>query len=171
MAMADDLARIKKSAKELKGIAEEATALVGQLHRFLKKNPPGIEVWGDDICYERVVNCRGHVVDGWYVLGYARSDEGEFTLVLKCIAQQTDENGSPVYGRGDQGERVPTDETVWVRPLNAAPRELRIAAISYLPDLMSKLALTCESATKKAQAEMGKFDAAAHELKAALHRK
>ncbi|MGD0089598.1 MAG: hypothetical protein ABSE73_06720 [Planctomycetota bacterium] len=168
MSMTDALARIKISAKELKGIAEESAARIAELNRFLAKNPPGIEVWGDDICYERVMNCRGHAVDGWYELGYARSDEGRLTIALKCVAQQTDESGNPVYAPDQAGEKVPADETVWVRPLVAAPPELRIAAISHLPDLMVRLAAACEGATKKAKAEMEKFAAAAQELKAAL---
>jgi hypothetical protein len=168
MAMTDDLSRIRKSAKELKGIAEEAAARILQLNRFLDKNQPGIEVWGEDICYERVTNCQGHAVDGWYEIGYAKSDEGKFAIVLKCVAQQTDESGNTVYATEQNGHRVPKDETVWVRPLSAAPRELRIASISHLPDLMAKLAQICESATKKAKAEMERFATAAQELRAAL---
>lgn len=171
MTMSHDLMRIARSAKELKGIAEEAVALIAKLNRFLNKHPFGIEVWGDDICYERVANCRGEAVDGWYELGYAKSDEGKFCIVLKCVAQQTDESGNVVYARDEGGERVPRDETVWVRPLTAAPRELRIAAISHLPDLMTKLAQTCEAAAKKAKAEMDNFAAAAQEMRTALKRK
>ena len=171
MAMSDDLSRIKKSAKELKVIAEEAAARIAELSRFLARNPPGIEVWGEDICYERVMNCRDHAVDGWYQIGFARSDEGKLAIVLKCVAQQTDENGNQVYAPDQAGERVSQDETVWVRPLAAAPPELRIAAISHLPDLMSKLAAACEAVTKKAKAEMDKFAVASNELQEALKQK
>lgn len=171
MPISDDLARIQKSAKELKAIAAEAAACIARLDRFLAKNPAGIEVWADEICYERVQNCRGDVVDGWYQIGYARSDDGKFAIVLKCVAQQTDESGGAVYAKDEAGERVPRDETVWVRPLSASPRELRIAAIAHLPDLMNKLAQTCESATKKAKSEMDKFTIAAQELRQAFAKK
>jgi hypothetical protein len=171
MAMSDDLSRIKKSAKELKGIAEESAARITELNRFLSRNQPGIEVWGEDICYERVTNCRDHAVDGWYQIGYGRSDEGKLAIVLKCVAQQTDENGNLAYAADQSGEKVSQDETVWVRPLAAAPPELRIAAISHLPDLMNKLASACEAVTKKAKAEMDKFAAASQELQDALRHK
>jgi len=55
--------------------------------------------------------------------------------------------------------------------LGRAPPELRIAAISHLPDLMSKLAAACEAVTKKAKAEMDKFAAASQELQDALRQK
>jgi len=171
MSMTDALSRIRIAAKELKVIAEESAAHIAVLNRFLAKNPPGMEVWGDDICYERVTNCRGHAVDGWYQLGYARSDEGQLAIVLKCVAQQTDESANLVYAPEQAGERVSQDETVWVRPLVAAPPELRIAAISHLPDLMARLAVACEGATKKAKAEMERFSAAAQELQTALRSK
>ena len=114
----------------------------------------------------REPNRRGDVCDASYFLSYKRDDDGKPGLIVECYVAKTDEEGNEVFD--DPRDDKPASELVWVRRLEKVNRELRVAAITMLPEFIGELTKKAETAVASLRENMVKARATVDELKAAL---
>jgi hypothetical protein len=167
--IAEHLSRISSSSSQLNQLTKDATDQIRALDEFLTKLDIGISCTHDQIDSGKEENRRGHMVAAYYSLAYGRDDDGKFGLVIEAYAEVTDTEGVTVIDP-DPGNAAgyPLWDRVWTQRLQAARRELRIAAVKHLPELLRKLAEKIEATKTQLQRDMEATKTVTEELKAAL---
>src|SRR5262249_52560475 len=163
---------ISKVTPELNQLADTVTEQIRALDAFLAKANLGVSVLDterDPISRGRERNTSGMMVNAFYYVGYGRDDDGSFGLVVIADAVITDKKGKPVVVDDEINVYVGTQyQTVWVRSLQKVSRELRIAALQAIPELMEALSKKAESTVKELRGSVEKTQEIVEELKAAI---
>lgn len=162
--ISSNLTRISAASRELNTLADEATAQVRALDEFLASLNAGIEVWADRFMEGREQNSQGFRVPTWYRIGYGRDDQDRFGLVIAANVQTTTPEGTVMEEVGG----VPKLEVAWVRRFEEVRRDIRIAAIAKLADLVETIAATLEEKNRKLRTTMAEAKLVTNELKEAL---
>ncbi|MGD0092609.1 MAG: hypothetical protein ABSE73_22065 [Planctomycetota bacterium] len=148
------LATIKEAAERLNRTSESATAHIVELDKFLAANSPGVEVWlhsgaASDrkgglirILEEEVTNAEQHKVNGYYILGYARCEDGELGIAVASCA-------TPSGQQWVTSARMP--ELLQVKRLSKAPRHVKIAAMEHMQEFLAQLAWAAKKAASDAE--------------------
>lgn len=164
--ISQNLSTIKTTAKELNALADMATEQIHALDKFLAEHNPGVEVWAaTDFAGGTRKNRKEHMVDAWHNVGYARDEDGRWGLVIQCYGNQTTADGNPL-------DPLEYDyEVFWRRPLSSASRDLRVAAMPYLSEVIEKLAAKMRETVDALKKDVASVKAVAEELHAALQDK
>lgn len=159
-----NLQKIKKATKTLNELADKATEHIRALDVFFTENNPAVNVYGSEIGRETGTNSKGHKVETTFDIGYGKDDAGKWGIVVRVHAEETTSNG-----------KIVTDEqgcSSWgvltVVRLSAAARELRVASLPKLPELLESLADVIEKSVKKATESLKEVEAVSEELGSSL---
>jgi hypothetical protein len=144
--------QLSVASSQLNAVSDELGKLIAQLESELKKLNLGIEGW---------VQIDGGSSDPngheWWSrnVGYAKVD-GKWGIALRSASGDV---RSPEYDDSD------------TKLFNEAPRDLRIAAIDKIPDLLEKLSAAAEATTKEIKGKLGKVQQVVAAVSAAAPRK
>ena len=157
--IAENLSSLAAATKILNELSDKATGQLKVLDEYLTTLNIGVEMWAGKIASDTTAkNSRGQTVGGMYYLGYARDQEAQWGLVVKCVLlgrDSTDEAQAAAYGD-------------WVRRLVTVSRELRVAAVPHVSKLLEMLTAECLRRAQTLAASAEQLDAVTRELSAAL---
>jgi hypothetical protein len=168
-ALSDDLSAIGKAADTLNALTDQATQQILQLEGFLAQHPPGVDAWVT-VEEEEVGDNQSYT----YSIGYDRLDEadggkeGEAGYRLLCQLSHTRQLGEVSDEEPGETETKHEMRVVWTRPLADVPRDVRIAALAKLPELVREIAHTLREANAQAARRLQAFQKALADLKCAF---
>ncbi len=173
--LAKELSRISASAAKLNSAADSLTQQVVALSDHLQQQQVGVSCYftregfrgrTDDPEDERDSQGRQRATSCCYFLGFDKADNGKWCVVVACRTG----NENACEPRSD-GAEAPGTRTLWVRPFEACPRNVRLALAPYVPDVIKGLAAAVDCVINSAQVSLSKLEKVSKELEAALAKK
>ena len=173
--LSKDLSRISAAAGKLNSTADLLTRQVVALSEHLQQLQVGVSCYftregfrgrTDDPEGERDSPARPRATSCCHFLGLDKADNGKWCVAVACRTG----NESACAPRSDDAE-APAARTLWVRPFEACPRNVRLALAPYIPELIKGLAAAVENVINSAQTSLSELEKVSKELEAALAKK
>jgi hypothetical protein len=162
--IARDLTRIGAGVEKLNSRADVLTKQVMALSQRLRDLQVGVTCYLTRECYEsRTQGADGSAVPCCYYIGFGRADDGKWGITVVC---RMGKDGGHVPG--PDAPRADEATTLWIRPFESCPRDVRLALAVYVPQVVSGLADTVENLIASAETSLENLARISAELEGAL---